>query len=145
MSIFLTKPDDFNSKFEIVSCFIECNDRILLLHRNDNKPQGNTWGVPAGKVEQNEDLINSLKREIFEETGLIIETNNLNFFKTLYVKYSDFDFIYYMYNTKIDNEVSVILNNSEHKDFTWLKPFDALKLNLIPDEDECIKLFYDLK
>jgi hypothetical protein len=38
------KTKDFNPKFEVVSCFIEVEGRILLLHRADHKPQGNTWG-----------------------------------------------------------------------------------------------------
>lgn len=145
MSIFLTKPNEFNSKFEIVSCFIAYKDKILLLHRQDHKPEGNTWGVPAGKVEKNEDLVVSLAREIFEETGLNFDFNNLNYFKTIYVKYPNFDFSYHIFNTDIDNPVNIILNETEHKDFVWLKPIDALNLNLIPDEDECIKLFYNLK
>ena len=39
------KPEDFKEKFEVVSCFIEHGSEILLLHRQDSKPQGNTHGV----------------------------------------------------------------------------------------------------
>ncbi len=36
------KPSDFDIKFEVVGCFIEYNKKILLLHRQDHKSQGNT-------------------------------------------------------------------------------------------------------
>ncbi len=46
------KPENFTPKFEVVSCFVEYNDEILLLLRQDHKPEGNTYGVPAGKIDQ---------------------------------------------------------------------------------------------
>ena len=45
-----TKLENFNKKFDVVSVFIEHDGEILLLHRQDHKPQGNTWAMPAGKV-----------------------------------------------------------------------------------------------
>jgi hypothetical protein len=35
------------------------------------------------------------------------------------------------------------LNTKEHKDYKWLTPSQALKLNLIPDEDKCIEMAYN--
>jgi len=45
-------PENFNPKFEVVSCFVEYEDEILLLRRQDHKPEPNTYGVPAGKIDQ---------------------------------------------------------------------------------------------
>jgi len=36
-------PENFTPKFEVVSCFVEYKQEILLLQRQDYKPQGNTW------------------------------------------------------------------------------------------------------
>lgn len=41
---------DFKPKFEVVSCFVEHDSKILLLLRQDHKSEPNTYGVPAGKV-----------------------------------------------------------------------------------------------
>jgi ADP-ribose pyrophosphatase YjhB (NUDIX family) len=46
------KPENFTPKFEVVSCFVEYKNEILLLLRQDHKPQGNTYGVPAGKIDE---------------------------------------------------------------------------------------------
>ncbi|MDR3558310.1 MAG: NUDIX domain-containing protein [Candidatus Pacebacteria bacterium] len=74
------KPEKFKEKFEVVSCFIEHDSKILLLHRQDHKPQGNTWGVPAGKVDKGETLTNAILREIKEEIELTIKPHELVFF-----------------------------------------------------------------
>ena len=70
--IYKTKPDNFSPRFEIVSCFVESDGKILLLHRQYHKPQGNTWGVPAGKVDKDEDIFQAIAREIAEEAGLLL-------------------------------------------------------------------------
>ena len=83
--IYINKPSVFNSKFEVVSCFVEYNQEILLLHRQDHKPQGGTWGVPAGKVDFNENILDTMQREIQEETGIILESSQLNYFKKIFL------------------------------------------------------------
>jgi len=65
--IYKTEPENFISRFEIVSCYVEHDGKILILHRQNHKPQGNTWGLPAGKIDDNEDKIEAMLREIFEE------------------------------------------------------------------------------
>ena len=52
--IYGSKPKQFNPLFEVVSCFVEHNGEIILLHRQSQKPEGDTWGVPAGKVGEEE-------------------------------------------------------------------------------------------
>ena len=67
--IFKTIPNKFNSKFTIVSSFIIVNDKFLLLKRSENESLPKTWGLPAGKVKQNEQIIDATVREVNEETG----------------------------------------------------------------------------
>ena len=46
--IYLEKPFDFNQKAETVGCcFLHYQDKILLLHRQDKKAEGNHWGIPG--------------------------------------------------------------------------------------------------
>src|SRR5581483_10738365 len=40
--------------------------RVLLIRRHDN----GTWGMPAGSLELQESILDCLKREVWEETGL---------------------------------------------------------------------------
>lgn len=143
--IYLNKPKNFNPKFNVVSCFMEYNKKILLLHRQNYKPGGNSWGVPAGKVDTDEKILEAIIREIQEETGLTLISSQLFYFKKIYVKYPNYDFIYHIFQTELNKKQKIVINYEEHKNFKWILPQKALEMNLIPDLDACIKLFYKIK
>lgn len=142
--IYKEKPQNFNPKFGVVSCFVEYNGEFLLLHRQDHKPEGNTWGVPAGKVDGGENILDSMVREIQEETGILLPSSLLSYFGKVFVQYPEHDFVYHIYHTKLEQRQAVAINHKEHKDFTWISPENALDMPLIQDLDACIKLFYEL-
>jgi 8-oxo-dGTP diphosphatase len=142
--VYLEKPKDFKSKFDVVSCLFEYDGKILLLHRQDHKPQGNTWGVPAGKVENNENILDAMVREIEEETTFKILKNNLDFIKTVFVEYPEYGFVFHMYKFKLKDYFEVKINEKDHKSFKWVSPKEALTIDLIPDLGSCIKLAYNL-
>lgn len=142
--VFLECPSDFKSKFEIVSCFCEQDGKILLLHRCDHKPQGNTWGVPAGKKEETESALEAIQREVTEETGLEVSQERLRYFDKVFVRYPELDFVYYIFHYPLTVATRVHINDAEHKAFCWAAPLEALRMNLILDEDFCIKHFYKI-
>jgi len=141
--IYIEKPSCFTANFEIVSCFLERDGKILLLHRHDHKSQVGRWGVPAGKVEKGELLHGAMTREIAEETGLYMPLHNLQYFKKVYVMHPEHNFVYHMFHA--DAPVSfkeVVINNYEHKGFRWAFPNETVKMNLVMDLDQCIEMFY---
>ncbi len=137
-------PEDFKKKFDVVSCFLEHQGKVLMLHRQDHKPQGNTWGMPAGKVHENESINEALSREIEEEIGLKISPENLQYSKKFYVKYPEYHYVYHVLVLKLEEIPELKLNLEENKEFQWIKPEEALKLNLIEDEDTVLKVCYGL-
>jgi mutator protein MutT len=140
--IYKNRPEKFTPKFEVVSCFVENHkNEILLLHRQDHKPEWNTYWVPAGKVDAGESPMQAMQREWKEETQIDIES--AEYFGKLFVKYPDYDFIYHMFHKKFDIQPNVTINPNEHKWHKRATPKQALELNLIRDLDKCIKLFYD--
>ncbi len=143
--LYLEKPDDFNPIFDVVGCFLESKGRFLLLHRSDKEAQGNTWCIPAGKVEKGEALAAAMSRELFEETGISVPETGLSFWGETFVKYPEFDFRYCIYSAPLQSGNEVKLDHREHKDFKWVTPEEAFALPLIMDEDTAIKLFYRLK
>ncbi len=84
-----------------------------------------------------------MKREGEEETK--IDLSDAEYFDKLFVTYPDYQFIYHMYSKRFAERPEVIINPKEHKDYTRKTPTEALKMDLIRDLDECIKLFYDVK
>lgn len=139
------KPDDFNPKFSIVSCFFEYQGKLLLLHRQDSKPQANTWGVPAGKMEDGESADEAMLRELAEETGYVASHYPPILKCTVYVRYSEYDFTYHIYHLTLVESHTVRINQRSHKNFRWVTPAEALKMDLIQDLDACIELFYQDK
>jgi len=142
--IYHEKPENFNPKFEVVGSFVQCNGEIVLLLRQDHKSAGNTWGLPSGKVDEGESLLDAICRETYEETGIIVPPDEMKFFSTVYVKYADYDLIYHMFHTQLDNQPEIRIREDEHKQAKWLTPQEALNLQLVEDGDECLKLFFGI-
>jgi len=135
------KPENFSPKFEVVSCFVEYKNQILLLLRQNHKPQPNTYGVPAGKIDTGETALQAMQREGKEETQIDLE--DVIYFDKLFVRYPEYDFIYHIFHKRFDIQPNVTINLNEHKEYVRIEPQKALeKLNLIQDLDECIKVFY---
>ena len=84
--IFIERPDDFHPKIEVVGCFLEYEDKILLLHRQEHTSQGNLWGIPGGKVEKSETPMAAAIRETFEETGFDISQQQIIDLGKVYIK-----------------------------------------------------------
>jgi 8-oxo-dGTP diphosphatase len=142
--VFEKRPKDFSPTAEVVSCYLKKDDKLLFLKRNAQKPQGNTWGVPAGKMEKNESKEDALIREVYEETNINILNEDLEYLKTVFVKYPNFDFIFHMYiNKSSPNTDFLKINQKEHTEFKWLTIPQAKKYDLIPGEDTCLELIFN--
>ena len=90
--------------------------RYLYLMRNDPK-HPNTWGLPGGKIESGETLINCIHRECQEELGLMpdyLKLVPLEKFTT-----ADSGFEYNTFFCSIATEFIPKLNN-EHLGWAWL-------------------------
>lgn len=146
-AVYLDKPDHFHARPSIVGCcYLHYQDKILLLHRQDNKAEGNRWGIPGGKLNLNESLVTATIREVFEETGFELDPEHLKYIGKLYIIVHNFHFEYHMFDyvEPIANPSDVRINFKEHKGFTWVSPKEALKMDLITDEDTCFRLTFGL-
>lgn len=52
-------------------------DRNILLVRRVNEPGKGKWSIPGGTVELGESLKDAVIREVYEETGLVVEVSEL--------------------------------------------------------------------
>ncbi|MEI7750314.1 MAG: NUDIX hydrolase [Candidatus Moraniibacteriota bacterium] len=138
------RPEDFDPKFEIVACWLESGGKFILLHRQPWKSEGNTWGVPAGKMNDGESSMDAMRRELLEETGLAVSAEELTYQTTLFVRYETYSFVYHMFRTVAPNDFEVLINPEEHQAYRWVTPSDALSLSLIPELDSCVRLTYDV-
>ncbi len=56
-----------------VGVIVNRENEILIARRPEHLHQGGLWEFPGGKVESNETLPQALKRELWEELGLVME------------------------------------------------------------------------
>ncbi|PIR86959.1 MAG: NUDIX hydrolase [Candidatus Harrisonbacteria bacterium CG10_big_fil_rev_8_21_14_0_10_49_15] len=145
--IYEEPPKEFNPKFEIVSCFVEHDGKMLLLHRHSHKSQGDRWGMPAGKKDPGETVEQAAVRELREETGIDLPSSALTYFTKTLHRYEDFDYIYHMFSVRLDEKLPVQLSASEHKEYQWLTPQEVLSMpkdQIMDDLDTVTKMFYNL-
>lgn len=142
--VYLEPTSQFKPRIEISAVYIEWNNKILLLHRQESKFQGNKWGIPGGKVHKGETPLQAAIREVKEETGYDISKQEIENLGTVYIEYDEKDhFVYHMFRTQLQEDPGVVkINFDEHKGFTWVTPSDGLKMDLLQDEDPCFRLIY---
>lgn len=104
----------------VVGCFLEYNNKFVLVHRHAHKVDGNTWGLPSGKVEDGESDIEALQRELHEETGYLANDAEVQLL-------GEFDFVsprgdtvtYITYQVKLEEPHEVVLEEAAHSEYRW--------------------------
>lgn len=87
-------------------------NRFLYLMRSDSNY---AWGVPGGKIESDETLLEGLERECLEEIGYFPNTAKLIPIQ----KFVNNNFTYHTFFCAIENEFVPVLND-EHVGYAWI-------------------------
>lgn len=104
-------------------------DRLLLLRRSPALTAfPGTWDIPGGHVEEGEDLLAALRREIREETGYAVTVERP--FRTGIFDYPlaggrssrtvEIDFI-----CSLKTRCSPVLDPAEHTEYEWIRRYNA--------------------
>jgi 8-oxo-dGTP pyrophosphatase MutT (NUDIX family) len=115
-----------------------------MLLRHPEKLAGNTWGVPAGKLEKDENPTAAVIREIWEEVGIDISGEGLAFLRTLYCRVPDYpqpDFIYHQFHKSFDTLTTLNLALEENTEARWVTIEEALELPLITGGKEALYFY----
>lgn len=138
--LFLEKPDDFHGDLDVVGCFVEYDGKIVLLQRGEHRPEPGKWGMPAGKVHAGEEMIDAMKRELWEETG--IKNDQLEHLRDVFARAPGKDITYHMFRCKLDTKPEIMMSPGEHVAFRWVTPEEVPEMDFIHDLDACVKLVY---
>jgi 8-oxo-dGTP diphosphatase len=141
--VFESIPEGFNPVFHLVTCYIEHGGKFLAVQRNNDKREGGKWGVPGGKVEQDETEAEALARELDEEIALKVLPDKLRYLKKVFVRFPDVDFEATMFSLKLDVPHDVILGTDEHQAYQWVTLDEALKMDLIRHNEQYLKIMVE--
>lgn len=135
--VYFEVPSGFNSNLEVATCYIRYESELLFLKRLPHKAQGGLWGIPGGKVDKESRPIETMIREIKEETSIDLYGQSIQPFGTAYVRYPEVDFIYHMFGCALERLPEIILNPDEHIQYAWWSFKEAFSHPVILFEDAC--------
>ncbi len=136
--IIKSKIESFKSLFPAAGCVCFHNDELLLLKRFDDKSYPNMWGVPTGKIEHKETPIQTVIRELYEETKIVLSSDRLKIVDTFLITTEEMSFTYTLFYANFDFKPVVKINSFEHKEFRWVHIDEIDSLELVPDVRETI-------
>ena len=96
--------------------YAQDTQRYLYLLRNDPRHPG-TWGLPGGKIDGSETLIQAIERECREEMGSMpkyVRLAPLEKFTS-----ADGGFAYHTFFCSVESEFAPVLND-EHVGWAWI-------------------------
>ena len=108
---------------------------ILVEDRKD--PDWPGLCFPGGHIEPGESFVESVIREVWEETGLTIENPRLCGTKQFQTKHGE-RYVVFFYKT---DRFSGTLKSSDEGDVFWIPRADLCKYTLCPDFLEMVRVF----
>lgn len=141
IEIHQTVPQGFAPQVQVAACYLEIDNKLLLLQRAHGKLEPGKWGVPAGKLESNETPENAAKRELWEETGIAFENpSQIQRLNSLYIRKPEVDYVYHLFKVQLDQIPEVHLSD-EHQSYTWATSKDMETIALMDGAKETLQLY----
>jgi ADP-ribose pyrophosphatase len=115
--------------------------RVLLVKRK-NPPSQNLWAIPGGRVKAGEPLIDAVKREILEETGINVKVGQVvHVFDLIESNKSKDKLIHYVIiDYKAEYISGEIKAGDDALDVRWVS---GDEIDQIPINDTSLKLLKD--
>ena len=115
--------------------------RILLTKRNVEPFKG-YWCIPGGHIEQDEDAVNAVIREVKEETNLDFVPRFLSYLDEIFPERNTHNVVL-LFQGEASGEAKA--EPAEVTEMEWFPVADALKMDLAFRHHEALELFADWK
>ena len=116
-------------------------DKFLVIKRHKNEiAYPGKWAFPGGKVEKGQNVLEALKREVFEEVGLEIEDSRKFLNDFTFLRPDGHNVIGFVFEVIAKSE-DVNLSD-EFEDYKWVSPKEFNNLDFIQGMDNEVKLAF---
>ena len=118
-----------NGEFHFIVSVLSINKdgKILITKRHPDKNYGGMWEISGGSVLAGETPPEGAKRELFEETGLKAEINELLYMGQIIRDKSGCIHNFYLYNGDF-SEKDITLQETETVDYRLVTPYQIYKM-----------------
>lgn len=103
---------------------IEKDGKFLLVKENKKICKGK-WNIPAGGVDDNENVIDAAKREIFEETGCTAKINGI--LEIINQNLENVDLLLFIFDAELVKE-NIQSDGEEISDIGWFSYEEILNM-----------------
>jgi len=118
------------------------NDVSILLTKRNVEPFKGYWCIPGGHIEQNEDAITAVIREVKEETNLGFTPRFLSYLDEIYPERNTHNVVL-IFHGEASGEPKA--EPAEVSEMGWFPLADALKMNLAFRHHEALQLFAKMR
>lgn len=105
---------------------VKKDNKILMVEEN-RKEKKDKWNMPAGKLEENEDIITAAIREVKEETNIDINIKGLIYIEEKVSSVGQLLILYFL-GEYVSGEISY--DNEEISNVMWMTPEGINKLGI---------------
>lgn len=118
---------------------VDGDGRVLLVKR-ERPPLAGEWSLPGGCVEAGEGLDEAVRREVLEETGLVVEVSS--FLGVVDRRFRDAagrtEYHYVLLDYRCRPTGGSLLAASDARDVAWAHPSDLVAYGLAADTHDMI-------
>jgi ADP-ribose pyrophosphatase YjhB (NUDIX family) len=124
------KVSDSEEQLGVCVIILDKNHKNILLGKRLNSYRAGTYGLPGGRLNKKETLIEGARRELVEETSLI--ANKLQYVGVIreYQEDNNFNFIHFVYSCDDFSGIPKTVEPDKCEGWRWY-PLDTLPENLI--------------
>lgn len=121
---------------------IEKDNVLLVKHTPKAAHLTGTYGLPAGRLEPNEELVDGAARELKEETGLVAQKEDLLHLPRVFyaeIERKGGEIVKFKWDVFVAVSFSGELKESDETIPEWVKISEVSKLNLLPNTENAIR------